>query len=315
MLSRIPKSHLYAALTVFLWGFSYVGTRIVMVENTFTAGNLGFIRNLTACVFFIVLLVVKKHGIPPLRDWPIFIAAGGIGFGYYLILFNKGMETLTGATSCIVLATAPLITALIASLSFREKLSVPAWLAMLLAFAGTAILALWEGTFNVEAGVFWTLAAAVFISIYNIIQRGLSRRYTSIQITAYSFITAIPLTIFLAPGAVGQFMEAPVLHQGVAVLMGIFPSALGYMFWAKALSVAANTSSVVNYMFLTPFIALILCFMILGELPNTGTFVGGAVILSGLWLFNTSMRRQREALAAQALQAAKLDEEKKPPLE
>lgn len=310
MLQKIPRNHLYAALAVFIWGFSYLGTRLVLVDNTFTSANLGFLRNLTAFAFFVVLLAVNRMGLPRLRDWPIFFVCGGIGFGYYLILFNKGMETLNGATSCIVLATGPLITALLASLAFKEKLGPAAWGSMFMAFGGTAVLALWGGAFNVEVGVFWTLGAALFISVFNIIQRQLSRRYSSVQITAYSFLTAVPLTIFLAPGAMGEFMAAPALHKAAAILMGIFPSAVGYLFWAKALSVTDNTSTVVNYMFLTPFIALILCYLFLGELPNAGTLVGGAIILSGLWLFNTSMHRRREFLARQAANAAGLEKPK-----
>ena len=39
-------------------------------------------------------------------------------------------------------------------------------------------------------------------------------------------------------------------------------------------------------MFVTPFLASLLGFLLAGEVPDKATLVGGAVILAGLLLFN-----------------------------
>jgi drug/metabolite transporter (DMT)-like permease len=44
-------------------------------------------------------------------------------------------------------------------------------------------------------------------------------------------------------------------------------------------------------MYLTPLLALILEYLILAEVPGVGTFLGGAVILGSLVLFNRKGRR------------------------
>ena len=58
------------------------------------------------------------------------------------------------------------------------------------------------------------------------------------------------------------------------------------MAWTKAFAKAKQTSQVSNYMFVTPFLASLLGFLLAGEVPDRATLVGGAIILAGLLLFN-----------------------------
>lgn len=292
----LKNSHVYALTTIILWSYAYVGTRIIVLEQSIGAAELGFIRNLTGSLFFIALLLIKKTALPPLRDVPLFLLAGLLGFGLYMFVFTKGMQSITGGTSAIILSTIPLFTAVLSALFFKEKLSPPAWLALLIAFSGTVILSLWNGAFSVNIGVGWTLIAAVSMSLYNIMQRYLARRavrpYNSLQITAYSFLGAVLLTVFMLPSAADQFIAASGHTRLLAIMLGIFPSALAFLAWAKAISLGKSLTSVTNYLFLVPFAALIACFIALGELPDAGALVGGAVILSGLWLFHRALHRQ-----------------------
>lgn len=293
MLKSLPSSHFYALTTIVLWSYAYVGTRLIMLDHSIGAAELAFIRNLTGSLLFVAFLLIKKTALPALKDLPVFLLAGFLGFGLYMFIFSKGLETITGGTSAILLATIPLFTAILSSAIFKEKLPLLGWLGLLLAFAGTAVLSLWNGAFSVNIGVAWTLGAAVSMSFYNILQRYLARRavrpYNSLQITAYSFMAAVLLTAFLLPSAAGQFTAASDSTKLMAVTLGIFPSALAFLSWAKAISLASSLTSVTNYLFLVPVAALIACFIAMDELPDAGALVGGAVILSGLWLFNKAL--------------------------
>ncbi|MDR2893727.1 MAG: DMT family transporter [Deltaproteobacteria bacterium] len=300
MFNKIPRSHLLAFLTVFIWAFAYVGTRVAV--KFIGSLELGFMRNLVAALFFLIfLLLTKTRLVPPLRDWPLFALSGLSGYALYLILFNIGMETLSAATSCILVAIAPLISAFLASLVFKEKLNGLAWLALLISLSGVATLSLWGGVLTINAGVFWTLASSLCLGGYNVVQRYFSRReltgkktfthYSSVQITAYSFFAAALLSLPLAPDSFEQFAQINFTQQSIVVLLGIFPSAVAYLCWSKALSIAVSTSSVTNYMFLTPFLTLLLGMALIAEQPNAGLLAGGALILGGLGLFSIARRR------------------------
>jgi drug/metabolite transporter (DMT)-like permease len=53
---------------------------------------------------------------------------------------------------------------------------------------------------------------------------------------------------------------------------------------------APNTAAVSNYMFVTPFLATLLGFLVTDERPDFSTLAGGAVILCGVFIYNATGR-------------------------
>lgn len=232
-----------------------------------------------------------RIGPPRPADIPKFLFSGAAGFALYLLVFNKGTESLNPTTSCIIISASPIITALIARAAFKERLAPGGWAAICAAFCGILIMTLWDGSIRISWGIAWMTAAAVLISIYNIMQRALARDYSALQITAYSFTAASLMLLVFLPETAEQAAAAPAYGLAVAFFLGVFPSALAYLAWARALALASKVSTVANYMFLTPFLALLLEYAVFGEFPGPGTFWGGAVILSSLALFTRTGRK------------------------
>ncbi len=274
-------SHCYALCAVLLWSSAYVFTKVALAS--FTPATLGFLRCAVAALA--LLYLAARRAKPAARDWPVFLLSGILGFSLYLWLFNTGQAGLTAATSCALISTAPLITAVMAAGLLRERLRPSGWLALALAFAGVLILTLWDGTLSLNDGIFWTLGAAVCISGYNLLQRRYAGRCGTLTLTAWSFVCAALTLSPFAPEAVRRFCLAPWTHCCAVVFLGLFPSALAYLLWAKALALAESTGTVAAYMFLTPLFSFLLGYAVLAEMPGPGTFAGGALILAGLALF------------------------------
>ncbi|MGA9518887.1 MAG: DMT family transporter [Trichococcus sp.] len=146
-------------------------------------------------------------------------------------------------------------------------------------------MTLWNGILSVNAGVFWMFGAAVCISGYNLLQRSLLKNYSALQSTAYSVLAGTLFLLWYLPDATVQFGNAPLQQLLVMIFLGVFPSALAYMLWAKALMIAQKTSDVTNYMFVTPLLAALMGFLIMGEIPTLATCIGGSMIFAGLLLF------------------------------
>ena len=284
--------HPYAMVTIVFWSLAYVLTRLTL--QYFSAFSLGFLRYLVASGALLVIAAMTKMQLPRKRDIPWFLASGGIGFFFYMIAFNQGQATVTAATVSVVIATVPLITALFARFVYGEKLMRFQWCAIAVEFVGVAVLTLMNSTFSVNTGLLWLLLAALALSIYNLLQRKLTKTYTALQASSYSILFGTCMLAVFAPTAIQEVSQAPSIQYFYLAVLGVCSSAVAYVSWAKAFSKARKTSQVSNYMFVTPFLTSILGFLLAGEVPDKATLVGGGIILLGVFLFNFGGRFFKE---------------------
>ncbi len=276
--------HPWAMTTILFWSLSYVLTRLVLKH--LTAFPLGFLRYVAASAALILVLIYKKTLPPKKRDWPWFLLSGAVGFFLYMLAFNKGCETVSSATSSVVIATVPVLTALLARLIHGESLKPTQWAAMVVEFAGVAILTLMDGVFSVNAGLLYLLLAVALLSAYNLLQRRLTKAYSGLQASAYSVLAGTVMLAIFAPQAAAEAQSAPPVILLYIVVLGVFCSAVAYVAWANAFQRADKASSVSNYMFVTPLLATLFGFLMANEVPDRGTIVGGGIILLGVLMFN-----------------------------
>lgn len=277
--------HVYAIITIVFWSLAYVLTRLSL--QYFTSYSLGFLRYLIASGTLTVIVIAGRIKVPQKQDLGLFILSGASGFFLYMVLFNQGQSMVTAATGSVVIATVPVITALLAYVIDKEYLQTSQWVAIIIAFIGVVVLTLLGGnSFSFNRGLAWLLPAAVALSTYNMIQRRLTKRYTAVQASAYSiFFGTIMLAVF-APRAFGELAAAPPIQVVYLLVLGVFSSAAAYVCWSKAFAGAPKASSVSNYMFITPFVTSILGFLLADEVPDRATLGGGAIILLGVCIFN-----------------------------
>ncbi len=285
MHSKSPsKVFVLAALTVTLWSTGFVFTRIAVIYlSTYTVGLL---RYFSAAVLLIVIAFVKKIGLPKKHDIALFLALGALGFALYQVLFNIAMLTISASTASVIVATVPVISALFASLVFKEELNKVGWIAVLIEFSGILLLTLWQQRLSVGWGLAWMGIAALCFAGYNLLQRFATTNYTPLQSTVYSIVASVILLLPFTRTTVIEVAQASWQPVVAVIFMGIFPSAIGFILWAEALATAKQMSDVTNFMFLTPLLSALLEFLIIGDVPDSGTIVGGATILLGLALFN-----------------------------
>ncbi|MCI8342694.1 MAG: DMT family transporter [Firmicutes bacterium] len=281
---RLLKSyHPYAFITVTFWSLAYVFSRLAMVH--FSPYPLGFLRYIVASAFLVIVVVAKKIMPPKLKDVPWFIFSGAAGFFIYMLTFNRGTELVPSATSSVIVATAPIMTALLARIFYGERLKIHQWAATGVEFCGILVLSLMGGQLTVNEGVIWLLLAALSLSVYNLLQKKMTKMYAPLSVTSYSIFFGTIMLFIFAPQAWTEVKTAPVNQYVNILVLGIFASALAYISWAQAFSKTKNTSSVSNYMFLTPFITAIFGFIFAGEVPDARTVVGGGIIMCGVLLF------------------------------
>ena len=285
MTSEKKKVFGLSFLSVFLWASAFPLTKVA--QQQLTSIPLGFLRCTVAAIFLIIIGKCCHIRLPQKKHIPLFFVSGGLGFTGYMITFNTGILTLTSATSSIIIAVTPILTAIVASNLYKEKIKPIGWAAIAAAFIGVLILLLWEGVFSINIGLIWTVGAAIVFCGYNIMTRKLSAMgYNALEIVTYSMICGAILLGFWAEDGLHQLAGASVSHIIALIYLGALPSATAYFTWGKAMSYAERTSEVTNFMFVTPLLSTIMGFIILHEVPNAGTFIGGAIIIISIVVFN-----------------------------
>jgi len=273
-----------AFIAIFFWATAFVLTKVVLKEVDTTI--LGVLRYFFASIIVIFILIKQKISLPKLKDIPAFVFAGFSGYAGYIVFFNMATLLSSPSTLSVINALAPAITAIVAYFMFNEKIKVIGWISMGISFCGILILTLWNGTLTVNKGIIYMLIGCILLSLYNISQRYLTKKYSSFDVSMYSMLIGGILLVAYSPNSVENIFSISFNSLILIIYMSVFPSIISYFFWTKAFEIAKHTTEVTSFMFVTPVLATLMGIVILGDIPKLSTLIGGVVIISGMIIFN-----------------------------
>jgi drug/metabolite transporter (DMT)-like permease len=284
------RATLALVLTLLLWGSAVVGIRLLLRNGYFTPMHVAAARFGLAAVALVIYGAIVRIRLPAVRDLPGILLVTLTGVFLYHWAFNHGLVTVSAGTGSMIINTAPVFTALLAGLFLGERLRTEAWAGMLVSFAGIVLIGVGEGGgWKFAPGVWFMLIGAVAWSLNIVFQKPLLGRYSALEITTYSICLGALLFLFWAPGLPEQLRAAPSAAVWGLVYLGIVPIGLVYVLWAYVLA-AMTASRAASFLYLIPVIATVVGWLVLGEVPAPLSFVGGALVLTGLVIVN---RRQR----------------------
>ena len=273
-----------AFIAIFFWATAFVLTKVVLKEVDVT--TLGVLRYFFASIIVIFILIKQKISLPKLKDILAFVFAGFSGYAGYIVFFNMATLLSSPSTLSVINALAPAITAIVAYFIFNEKIKIIGWISMGISFCGILILTLWNGTLTVNKGVIYMLIGCVLLSLYNISQRYLTKKYSSFDVSMYSMLIGGILLVVYSPSSVRNIFSISFNSLILIIYMSVFPSIISYFFWTKAFEIAKHTTEVTSFMFVTPVLATLMGIIILGDIPKLSTLIGGVVIILGMIIFN-----------------------------
>ena len=273
-----------AFIAIFFWATAFVLTKVVLKEVDVT--TLGVLRYFFASIIVIFILIKQKISLPKLKDIPAFVFAGFSGYAGYIVFFNMATLLSSPSTLSVINALAPAITAIVAYFIFNEKIKLIGWFSMGISFCGILILTLWDGVLTINKGILYMLAGCLLLSLYNISQRYLTKKYSSFDVSMYSMLIGGILLVIYSPSSITNMFSISLTSLILIIYMSIFPSIISYFFWTKAFELAKSTTEVTSFMFVTPVLATFMGMIILGDIPKLSTLIGGVVIILGMILFN-----------------------------
>lgn len=225
---------------------------------------------------------------------------GGLGFGIYQILWTVGLQTISAGDSSLLIAATPVFTAVIAVVIRADTLSPVKGLGIVLSFVGVVLVIAAGVGLELRGspiGYALTLAAAVCWATYTAVAARVLRRHSPLVLTTWATIGG---TVVLAPIGLGQLFTPGALGPAQADAL---PSIVFAVAYSGLLAAAIANVIVFNgvrllgptritaMQSLTPALAVILAFIILGEPIGVGQVVGGIIIVTGVALTRFGARR------------------------
>lgn len=281
-----------ATLAVLVWGASFVAIKIVLREvSPVVVVWLRFAIGIL--VLGAAVLARKEFAMPRGREWGYFALLGFLGITFHQWLQSNGLETTQATTTAWIVATMPVFIAILGWLVLGEK---PGWVivgGIALATVGVLLVvskgnvpALVQGRVG-AIGDLLILISAPNWAIFSVLSRsGLKKHPAALMMFYVMSLGWIFTSVLFLLGR--GYTEIPHLTLqgwlGIGFL-GIFCSGLAYIFWYDALRVLPASQAGV-FLYVEPLVTAVVAAFVLSEPLLWSSVLGGAVILSGVWIVN-----------------------------
>lgn len=300
MSSKIStRAYVALGIGLVLWASAYAGIREGL--KAYTPAHVALLRYLTAAVVLAVYALATRMRMPRGRDLLGLAITGAIGISIYNIALNYGELTVPAGVASMLIASAPIMTALLAVIFLQERLTAWGWVGIIVSFAGVATIALAEGGgMRVSPHALLIVAAALAAAIYVVVQKQYLRRYSALQFTVFTLWAGALFLLPFAGGLVTEMRQAPLKPTLAIIYMGIFPAAIAYWAWSYYIA-HAPVAKGVSTLYIVPVLAILMAWVLLGEVPGWMSILGGAIALAGVGVVSAWGHAKEEVEALPAL--------------
>ena len=281
------KGHLAAFVTIFIWGTTFISTKVLL--KSFSPIEILFIRFL---IGYATLWLVYPHQLKPAekKQELCFAAAGLCGVTLYYLMENMALTYTLASNVGVIISIAPFFTAIFSF--FLRKGDKPGkrfFLGFVMAMAGICLISGSSGaalSLN-PLGDVLAIGAAIIWAVYSLLTRKIGDfGYHVVQATRRTFFYGL---IFMIPvlSLMDFHVEAVQLIQlsnlGNLLFLGLGASALCFVTWNYAVRALGSVKTSV-YIYMVPVITAVTSALILGEKITAASAVGILLTLGGLFL-------------------------------
>ena len=281
------KGHIAAFVTIFIWGTTFVSTKLLLVD--FLPVEILVIRFV---IGYAALWIVypKKRSDTTQKQELIFAAAGLCGITLYYLLENIALTDTLASNVGVIISVAPFFTAIFSHLFLHSKRpGTRFYLGFVIAMIGICLISFQGGAsfaFH-PVGDLLALVAAIVWAIYSILTKKIGDFcQNTIQATRRTFFYGL---LFMIPAVIFSDVQwefsklANPAHLFNLLFLGIGASALCFVTWNYAVKWLGSVKTSV-YIYAVPIITVATSVVVLGEQPNAATLFGVIFTLAGLLL-------------------------------
>lgn len=287
VLSRGHAAHAAAFATVFIWGITFISTKILLTD--FQPVEILFFR-------FVMAYSVLWLCYPKWLHWAgwktegLFVAAGFTGICLYYLLENIALTYTMASNVGVICCVSPFFTAMLAALCIKGEraLRLKFFVGFIAAISGIALIS-FNGAaleLNPVGDTLAILASAVW-ACYSVITKTISRLGYPVLATTrrtffYGLLWMLP-ALYLFDFRLGLDRFADIGYGIHILFLGLGASALCFVTWNHAVTVLGAVKTSV-YIYLVPVITIAVSAVVLDEPVTFLTVIGTALTLLGLAL-------------------------------
>lgn len=298
---RLPPFNPYIAVVI---GVIAVSTSAVLVKlaNQAPAAIIANYRLLFAVIIMAPYVLFKhrnEFGLISKKDW-ILSALAGVFLAFHFILWFESLNYTSVASSVVLVTLQPIFAFLGTYFFFKERFSPGAVISMIIALLGSVIIS-W-GDFQISGvalfGDILALLGAITVTAYFLMGQQVRKR---LSLMTYTFVVyGISSVTLILYNLVVQnpFFGYSANHWFVFLALAIIPTFFGHTLFNWALK-WLSTSTISMGIVFEPIGASILAYFILGEKVTWSQWLGGTIVLFGLFLFIMSTARKSKVTISQ----------------
>lgn len=276
---------LLTALAPAIWGSSYIVTSQLLPPDM--PLTVAMLRALPAGLILLALTRV----LPP-ADWYWRIAIlGALNFAIFWGMLFVAAYRLPGGLAATLGAVQPLLVLLLARVALGRAISAMGVVAALAGVIGVGLLVLGPDTISDPVGMMAALTGAASMAAGTVLTRKWQPPVSALTFTAWQLtaggLLLLPVCLVFEPA-----LPALTLANLAGLLwLGLIGAALTYFLWFRGIA-RFGPATATAFGFLSPLMAVLLGWLVLGEVMTPVQGMGAMIVLVSVWLGQRAGRAQ-----------------------
>jgi drug/metabolite transporter (DMT)-like permease len=278
-------------LVSLFWGGTYTAGKVV--GTALPSLPAAFARFGVAAVLLVLIAHWREGGLPRLNRAQLGHSAvlGVLGVFLYNAFFFQALTLIPAGRTALFVSLGPIVTALISSIFYRERLGKAGWAGVMLALSGAVILVTRgdlssvflnpSGSFG--AGELYICAAVVCWSAYTLYSRKLLKQISALAATTYASLWGV---LFLGIASWGEVGTLDLSTVGWAVwaavlYLGVLGTVVAYVWYYEGVRELGPSKASV-FTNLVPLFGVAVSALLLGEPILVSMVLGGVMTVIGV---------------------------------
>jgi len=272
-------------LVALIWGANFSAIKYALAEVPPLAFSaIRFV--LASVLFWVVVRLLEPRSRVPRKDLWFLIGLGVVGNTAYQAAFMTGLDRTSATNSSLIMASMPVMVALLATSTGIERLGRRLWIGIVLAVAGVVLViatgsASRAGADRIGDGL--VLLACACWATFTVGLRRIDPGVSPLRVTEITTYAGTPGLLLIGwPelrqvrwGEIGAGTWFGVLYSGLLAI------GVAYLLWNAAVKHIGGSRTAI-YNSVIPVVALGVAWVALGERPGPGQWVGAGLVIAGV---------------------------------